>query len=48
MEVGFGLLKVLRGTVGKLFCWSQLLKTWGLGRRIPKPRNLGAPHHYPA
>lgn len=46
-EVGFGLLKVLHGTVGELFCRSQLLKTWGLARCIPKTKNLSAPHHHP-
>lgn len=56
-EMGFGVLKVLHGTVGKLFYWRQLLKTQGLGRSIPKPRNLAAPtppaclgttsHHHP-
>lgn len=45
-EVAFGLLRVPHGTVGKLFCWSQLLKTWGLGRHIPKTRNLSEPHHH--
>lgn len=47
-EVGLGLLKVLHGTVGKFFGCSQLQRTWGLGRCIPKTRYLIAPHHHPS